>query len=282
MAGRWIALVLLTLLASIPRTVAAQERAPDELSQLLFDTYLSRLGKNNTSTVMAASQIVADRGRESGFWKNVLAKLKTNDEHSEVACVRILGNMLAADASARDSLKRQKETGEISASIVAVRLGPEVVTELLERGTNKADRFRVDHYTIALARARVPEARDFLTSILVARRGPAAPPVAGLADVPTGFYHLESTRLHAAVGLAQLGDAAGLDWLIANCEDINGHVSHARPYGASSGGLGSCCTAALQQLSGESGLTTTSEWEAWAKTADKTVLTSRSVWLLDP
>jgi hypothetical protein len=282
MAGRWIFLVLLAQVASIPQMVAAQERAPDELSQLLFDTYLARPGKHNTPTVMAASQIVADRGRESGFWKNVLAELKTNDEHSEVNCVRILGNMLAMDASARDALRRQKETGEISASIQSVRLGPEVAKELLERA-NKADRFLSDHYTIALARARVPEAREFLASILVARRGPAAPPIAGREDAPAGFYHLESTRFHAAVGLAQLGDAAGIDWLIANCEDINGDVSSARPYAASPGGsLDSCCVAALRQLSDKMDLTTRAEWEAWRKTADKSLLPSRPVWLLDP
>ena len=281
MRGCWIVLVVLALVASLPRMAAAQERAPDEISQLLFDAYLARPGKINTSTVIAASQIIADRGRESGFWKNVLKELQKNDERNEMACVRILGNMLAGDANARDALRRQKESGEFLASIPSVRLGKEVVAELLERA-NKADRFRVDHYTIALARAQVPEAHEFLTSILIARRGPAAPALAGEETAPVGFYHLESTRFHAALGLAQLGDAAGLEWLIANCEDVNGHVSYTRPYGASRGGsLGSCCTAALQQLSGESSVTMKTEWEAWAKSADKSLLTGRSVPLED-
>ena len=281
MRGRWIVLVLLALAMSVPRIATAQDPSPDELSQMLFDAYLARPGKINTSTVMAASQIVADRGRETGFWKNVLAELQTDDEHSEVACVRILGNMLATDAAARDALRRQKETGEIGAWIPSVRLGQEVAQELLKRA-NKSDRFRVDHYTIALARAKVPEAREFLAAILTARRGPAVEEAGARESAPMGFYHLESTRFHAAVGLAQLGDGAGIDWLVAHCEEINGHVSHARPYGASPGGsLGSCCVASLQQLSERRELTTKAEWEAWAKTADKTLLTSRSVPLLD-
>jgi hypothetical protein len=281
MRGRWIVLVVLALVASLHRIAAAQERAPDEISQLLFDAYIARPGKINTSTVMAASQIIADRGRESGFWKNVLAELQKGDERNEIGCVRILGNMLAGDASARDALRRQKESGELLASTPSIRLGKEVVAELLERA-NKADRFRSDHYAIALARAKVPDAREYLASILIARRAPAPPAVAGGESAPVGFYHLESTRFHAAVGLAQLGDAAGLEWLIAHCHEVNGHVSHARPYGTSQGGsLGSCCTAALQQLSGESSLTARAEWEAWAKTADKSLLTVRSVPLED-
>src|SRR5262245_28761636 len=133
MRGRWILLIVLALVASLPRIAAAQERAPDEISQLLFDAYLARQGKINTSTVLAASQIVAERGRDSGFWRNVLEELKRNDERNEIACVRILGNMLAADASARDALRRQQETGELFAVTPSVRLGKEVAQELLER-----------------------------------------------------------------------------------------------------------------------------------------------------
>ena len=157
---------------------------------------------------MAATHLVAERGRETGFWKNVLAELKRNDEHSEIGCVRVLGKMLATDAAARDVIRRRKETGEVSARIAAVCLGPEVVTELLERGRN-ADRFEIDHYTIALARARMSEARDFFKSILHATKAPIinAGQAKGVDSGPTGPYHSESTRFHAAVGLAQLGDS---------------------------------------------------------------------------
>jgi hypothetical protein len=232
----------------------------------LFEAYLNGPRKLNTSSVMAASTLVADRGRASGFWKVVLAELQSNDEHSEVHCVRILGNMLAADAAAREAIRRQKETGEVSASIQAVHLGPEVVQVLLDRAA-AADRLRVDHYAIALARAAAPEARDWFAAIIAQRR--AAPFAPAVGDVPSGFQHLDSTRFHAAVGLAQLGDPQGIEWLIAHSEDPNGYVEHARPYGAGSGGsFDTCCTAALRQLSGNRALTTQAEWQAWRKSLD--------------
>ena len=280
MAWRNMVLYLLATLACMPGIAGAQDRPADEISKLLFDSYIARPGKISTDTVMAASQIIAERGRESGFWRNVLAELKKENEQNEIGCVRILGKMLATDAAARDSIRRQKETGEVGAWLATVNLGPEVVAELLARG-QKADRFRIDHYTIALARARVPEARDFFTSILHAQFASGGE---GPGTVPSGrVYHLDTTRFHAAVGLAQLGEPAGIEWLIAYCEDINGHVASARPYGSSRGGsLGSCCMVALEHLSEKRGLTTKAEWEAWWKTADKAALRQRAVVLADP
>jgi hypothetical protein len=283
MSGRWIA-VLLASLAFTATPAAAQERPPDQLSRLLFEEYLDGPRKINTTTILAASTIVADRGRRTGFWKEVLAELQSGDEHSEVNCVRILGNMLAGDAAARDAIRRQQETGEVSASIPRVYLGPEVVAKLLERG-KKADRHRIDHYVIALARARVPEARGFFTTILHEHRPiPAGMPLG--VDVPEGFQHNDGTRFHAAVGLAQLGDPAGFEWLIANCEDPNGFVQLARPYFADRSDIGTCCRAALRQLSGDKPATrhlaTRVEWEAWWRPVDLEELTGRAVRFQDP
>ena len=286
MTARDILFVLLATLLLLPRVAVAQEPQADEISRLLFKTYLDGPRKINTSTVMAASHLVAEQGRVSGFWKEVLAELRSGDEHSEVNCVRILGNMLATDAAARDAIRRQKEEGEVSAWIPSVHLGPEVVAELLERG-QKADRFRTDHYTVALARARVPEAREFFQAILSGKTRPkkaaAAEGAADVADAPISFHHLDGTRFHAAVGLAQLGDVQGIDWLVANSDEINGHVSLARPYGANPGGnLGSCCVAALQQLSGKRDLTAKAEWQAWSRAAGKDSAASHAVQFMDP
>jgi hypothetical protein len=136
MARRCI--VLLAIMFLMPGIALAQNQPEDEISKLLFEAYLNGPRKTNTSTVMAASHIVAERGRMSGFWRDVLAELSSGDEHSEVNCVRILGNMLATDAAARDAIRRQKETGEVSAWIPSVHIGPEVVEDLLKRGTTCA------------------------------------------------------------------------------------------------------------------------------------------------
>jgi hypothetical protein len=211
----------------------------------------------------------------------VLAELKSGDEHSEGHCVRILGNMLATDAAARDAIRRQKETGEVGAWNPTVHLGPEVVSELVARA-RRADRNRIDHYVIALARARVSEARELFSAVLTARRGVPADAAPG-ADVPTGFYHMDGPRFHAAVGLAQLGEAAGAQWLIANCEDPNGYVQHARPYFADrTGSIGTCCQAALMQLSEKREPMSKAEWEAWWQAADPSQLKLRAVQFVDP
>jgi hypothetical protein len=161
-----------------------------------------------------------------------------------------------------------------------VYLGPEVVAELLERGI-KAERHRIDHYVIALARARAPEARDFFTMVLDQRR-PIPPGTPPGVDFPAGFRYSDGARFHAAVGLAHLGQPAGYQWLVANCEDPNGHVQFARPYFADRSDIGICCRAALRQLSGGKTLATRGEWEAWWRLVKPEELIGRVVQSVDP
>ena len=284
MTSRSIPGILLVAVVLFSGTAVAQDRQLDEIvTQQLFEQYVARNGKINSESVRAATHLVAERGRGTGFWKHVLAELKRNNQPSEIGCVRVLGKMLAMDASARNSIRRQKETGEVSTMMQAVYLGPEVVTELLERG-RQADRHRIDHYTIALARAQVPQARDFFKSVLRATKAPVINPVRAQAadSAPTGPYHSESTRFHAAVGLAQLGDSEGIAWLIANCEFGQGTVTNARPQGSRPGNLSACCLEALRHLSGENSRTSKAEWESWSKSVDKKRLLDHGVGLGDP
>ena len=60
---------LVASLACVPLGVSVEEDTdqPDHLSQMLFDTYLVHGRMVNTSTVMAASHIVAERGRNTGY-----------------------------------------------------------------------------------------------------------------------------------------------------------------------------------------------------------------------
>jgi hypothetical protein len=271
--------LMLAACAVVPGGSAiGQEPQADQVTQHLFEQYVARQGKINTESVMAATHLVAERGRESGFWKKVVAELQRDNPSSEIGCVRVLGKMLAADAAAGDALRRQKETGEVNAGIPRVFLGPEVVAALVERG-GKADRFRSDHYAIALARARAPEARGFFQSILRGRAEPTGAP----GTAPASWRHLDSTRFHAAVGLAQLGDAEGIEWLIEHCAFSQGDVTNARPQGGPRGGdLGACCVEALCQLSGERQRTSQAEWAAWWKSADRKRLHDRAVSFSDP
>ncbi len=152
MGRRTIRLLGLAVAMAFFGAADAQDQTNDELTRQLFEQYVARRGKINTDSILAATHLVAERGRVNGFWRNILAELQRNDEQSEIGCVRVLGKMLATDALARDALRRQNETGEVSAWVPTVCISPEVVTELLERA-QQADRFKIDHYTIALVRS---------------------------------------------------------------------------------------------------------------------------------
>jgi hypothetical protein len=275
--------LVLIALSFLSGVCAAQVSKSDDVTQKLFEQYIVRQAKVNTESVMAATLLVAERGRETGFWKTVVEELKRNNQHSEIGCVRVLGKMLAVDAAARDAIKRQKETGEISAWVPSVCLDSEVVAELIKRGT-KADRFRIDHYTIALARARVPEAGDFFRTVLRADRATNPTTTEPNTYVPNGPFYMDSTRFHAAVGLAQLGDMEGIDWLIANSEYTEGTVTNAAPRGAPPGGsLHACCAEALRHLSGERSKGSKAEWTEWAKSiGNKKSPVIRTVVFSDP
>ena len=77
--------------------VVAQEHSehPDDISQQLFETYIARGGMVNASTRTAAEQIVAERGRDSGFWRTILKELQKGEEGSEVGCVHVRGGLTA-------------------------------------------------------------------------------------------------------------------------------------------------------------------------------------------
>lgn len=256
----------LLMIFALRVSAQTQESKPDQICKLLFEAYIVRRGKINTSTIMAASHIVAEIGRNTGFWRNVLSELQKNNEESEIGCVRVLGKMLSIDAAARNVIRRERETGEIGQWIASVCLGTDVVEELIARG-KKADRFRVKHYAIALARARDMKASDFFRMIL---------------RDDNGKHYMSTAKFHAAVGLAQVGDSGGFEWLIANSSDPLPTISSAWPSGVHNLNLDTCCQAALQSLSGEKGLKNRVDWERWWKEVDKKLLPKGYVHIVDP
>ena len=106
MGRRTIRLLGLAVAMAFFGTADAQDQTNDELTRQLFEQYVARRAKINTDSILAATHLVAERGRVSGFWRNILAELQRNDEQSEIGCVRVLGKMLATDALARDALRR--------------------------------------------------------------------------------------------------------------------------------------------------------------------------------
>ncbi len=261
-------LVMLVLFVCGTVVAYSQETGdqPDKLCQMLFDSYITGGGKVNTSTYLAAAHIIAERGRTCGFWQEVLKELRNGKEATEGGCVHLLGKMLEVDAAARDVIRRERETGEIGQWLALVCLPPEVVMELVTRG-KQADRFRADQYAIALARARVPEATDFLRMIL---------------QDNTGKNYPETTKYYAALGLAQLGDPLGFEWLVEKCDECLPVVWDTWPSCAAHQNLDICCKAVLQELSGRKDITNKQEWEEWWKQTGKKALPHGHVVHIDP
>jgi len=242
---------LLACVVVLVATVGARgrEQEPDRLCQMLFEEYVVGRGMINGSTVTAATHIVAERGRPSGFWRDVFRELQKDDPETEIGCVRVLGKMLEMDADAEDAGREAEKTGGVPQSPASREVGSEVVAYLIQRG-EKADRFRVDQFVTALARARVPEAGELFRSIL---------------RDDTEKHHGASAKFHAAVGLAQCGEASGFQWLIENCDDPTPTISNAWPDHVATLNLDVCCIAALRGLSGQRALRTPQDCEAWWK-----------------
>jgi hypothetical protein len=241
----------------------SHEEEQDPLCQMLFEEYV--IGHYvNADTRIAAAHIVAERGRHPGFWRDVLRELREGDEWTARGCVLVLGKMLEHDATARDMIREQARTGEVFQMVPEILLGKEVVDELLARAS-KADRHGMDTFVTPLVRARVPEARALFRKVL--------------EDFTED--HDASTRFHAAVGLAQLGDPAGYRWLLDHSSDPTPTVSNAAPARIPSLNLDVCCIAALRDLSGKEAMRTRQDCETRWRMEGEAAPPSRAVRLVE-
>ncbi len=219
------------------------------------------------STILLWSRRLLDAFLLGRQRRVVFAELKSGREGTEVACVNILGRMLARDAGDRWSI--EDEDPNTWAKRRSVDLDPDVLDELLSRG-ERAERSRLDAYVIALTQAVDGRTKDFLLRLL---RGE---PLGGNSGAPmpdTG------TEFHAAVGLAQLGHAAGIEWLIEHVEGHSQSVRHAWPWNVPDHNLSTCSLYALRALSGEVQLRSQSDWRQWWE-ATKSMFQPRTTFAL--
>lgn len=247
-------------LAQAPPGPTTTAEVNDPICETLFHAYVCG-GKINSDVREAAIVLVAARGRENGYWRNVWRTLReTDDEQVEMSCVQIVGRMLAVDGRGREILAEEKRTGQRYGGQWGgpyVVLDEGVVTELLgrvERADNRQE-YRIIHYIRALADARDPRTRDFLSEILRLSAGAAAP---GRA------CYSAAAGLLAADGLVRLGEPAGVEWLIQNCESRE-LLPDRRTPPPDVGQLGAACRAELQAISNDwSGeRSTKAQWQAW-------------------
>lgn len=258
-----VLLTLSPLLAATGRAqtpTSAPAEPPDPVCETLFRQYACG-GKINADAREAANLLVAYRGRGNGYWRVVLQTLReTDDEQTELSCVRILGKMLAVDGRGREILEEQRRSGKPYGGQWGgpyVVLDDSVVTTLLERATRFKDRrdHRIGNYVEALAAARDPRTRAFLLEVLHKQSEPGR---------PDAHAYRSDARLEAAMGLAQLGVSAGVEWLIQNCErdDL---LSLGPKLRSADERLGAACIRALDDISGDSpgARSTRADWQAW-------------------
>ncbi len=226
------------------------EGGNDKICQSLFRDYIVQGARIADDDLCAAYHLIASRGRFHGFWREVLAELRKDKKNTEMACVRILGKMLETDAAVREIIRLRKE-GRIESPLIDwPRLDKNVLVELISRAKRK-DPSQVRQYVIAIARSRDASAKDFLLEVLQSE------PAGGLGM---------TEQFHAAVGLSQIAEPAGVDWLVANCQEGRRgmqYVFNAWPERVIDRHLSSCCAAALKALTGESGQETSEDWRAW-------------------
>ena len=269
----------------------------DPICGLLFEEYVRGLKVDGIEQHLAC-ELIASRGRKKGFGPVVLAELRRDEQRTERMCVRILGKMLAQDARARDIINRPRFRPGQFAQPPGVGLGKGVVDELIRRAERAAGD-RCDDYVVALARSRDPRAGEFFRHVVRSVQGEremedaamrAGPPAAQdprqdrnaterretSGQQRRTAYSLEA-ELYSAVGLAQLGDPVGIEWLIAHygspVADPFGAVEHKSRLGPAPSYAGTAFSTAqaLRILTGQN-LTTQAEWEAWWQKAQKPFL----------
>jgi hypothetical protein len=159
--------------------------------------------------------------------------------------------MLEDDACARVNIERERLTGETVQAAQQVCLSPDVVDRLLQRAQNAKAWLRPE-YLLALVRARDVRTADHFRSLL----GQEA--------------RANTDSFLAAVGLANLGDRSGVEWLIAHVDNKTGDVERVTATKLRHRTLGEECAAVLGQITGKAELSTPAAWHDWWKAAGPT------------
>jgi hypothetical protein len=258
--GQQLAFSLATLMWLIPSFAAAQvepARAPDVVCQRLMEEYILRVGKIETADIDAAVQLIASRGRNNGYWREVLRQFQRNDTNDNSTptprLLEILTKMLQRDGHAR---WLQSHPEEISAWVPNVSLGAEVVDAVIARA-RKAEAGRLEPFVIAVAVARDPRSIGFLREIVqVKSEAPNAD--RGFAPAPP-TARIES-RFYAAIALAEMGDVAGVEWLVE--APPAGDVDRLPHASAQSGSMLESRVLALNDVIVQK-FSTIEEWQDW-------------------
>jgi hypothetical protein len=236
----------------VPRvTTTTQAVRTDLICELLFREYVLNSGKVNADEREAAICLIARRGRENGFWQQVLDTYRTASDSVADACVLILGRMLVVDARGREIVAAEKRTGRPYGGQWGgpyIVLPDEVVDLIVRRAAGFTGSSRRAHL-VALVQADDPRAKPVFEPLL--EHGTT--------------LDLDGCAVFAAVGLANLGQERGVQWLIEHCESKYWLGYAAATIGEThSPWLDELCQTALRVLSGHHVRRDTRDsWQRW-------------------
>lgn len=256
------ALVLLVC-ASGSYAAFGEQGERDALCQMLFDQYiLSDSARIPEKQIEAAQEILASRGRHE-FWKLTFEELRKNNQWNEKRCIDLLGRIYEYDADARPYSKPGGTLANTMPSTPSVCIPENVAPELIIRA-RFAQQYLFDHYLVALVRAQDDRCKDLFAEVLKGKEW---------------TKYSKSEEFHAAIGLANMGDTAGVEWLIEHCENSGESVYLAGP--ATGQGLGINCVGALRSLAKRSDLSKKADFEEWWKGVPRPFVPESKVWLRD-
>lgn len=243
---------------------SAQPRVPEaQVTESLFQDYIANQYRIETDQVRAAVVLVANRGLDNPELVNrilqefetVCAEKVDRNRKVKVRTLAVLSRMLEISGRRRGSRKR------LGGMVIPPNEWPhetEILRKVIACG-REATRSDIDEFAIAIRNARHPEGEQFLLDVL---SNPASNETSS-GDDPKGGRWPDNTggnwmpaKFVAAVGLAELGNPVGVEWLLARAKP--NHLDHRQDlyfkhksgqhFYAQSGRLGENCIKSLADL----------------------------------
>lgn len=276
--------------------LARQNDQAQATTRQLYEQYVNRVGKIESKTIDAAIELVAAQGRQDHELRaKVLAdfqKRASAEKHHQV--IRNLLELMTKWLTIEGGWRWLHENPPVHPQQQAVPTDPKtlyaqspMLSAIIKHGY-QAGAFDVQRYALAVRQAYHPEGKQFLLDILAAAAKPQSPfdAAAAAADDDAevrgnwdGRTPNEESQFIAAVGLAELGQAAGIEWLIAKAQPNDfgdgslDFVRHANMRNRMtlrvgdqtfhSSSLRANCTHVLAELSGLEPDINPAQWKAW-------------------
>lgn len=235
-------------------TIASQSNPAAELPEIELLRKLVRGGKIDTNTINASITLVAARGAtDTEFARLVLAEFEKSCEggdrtsQSRRHLLAVLTDIFEAWSSSswRSQLSRFNPDDQPQSATpqVDAKLRREMLARVVQHGY-ETDRSEIANVSLAVRQLHHPVGREFLRDVLrdpgsksdpfapsnppqtVPQQQPQATPTPkSNSEAPTASRWKDNTgggwtdaKFVAAVGLAELGEAEGIDWLLARAQ----------------------------------------------------------------